>query len=71
MTSKSVVVEEANVEALVETTQLLTNVDSLLKPSTISANKAELIELLKDSILPTGFRFIDLFILSDVLSWWV
>ena len=35
MTSKPVVVEEANVEELVETNQLLTNVNNLLEPSTI------------------------------------
>ena len=65
MTSKPVVVEEANVEELVETNQLLTNVNNLIEPSIISAGRVELIELPKESILPTGFRFIDLSILSD------
>ena len=68
MTSKSVLVEEATVEELVETNQLLTNVNNLLEHSTISTDKVELIELPKDSILPTRFRFIDLSILSDVFS---
>ena len=36
MTSKSVLVEEATVEELVETNQLLTNVNNLLEPSTIA-----------------------------------
>ena len=67
MISKPVVVG-ANVEKLVETNQLLTNVNNLIQPSTISTDKVELMELPKDSILPTGFRFIDLSILSYVLS---
>ena len=54
MTSKPVVVEKAKVK----TDQLLTNVNKLSEPSTISKEKIELIELPKDSILPTGFRFI-------------
>ena len=68
MTSKPVVVEEATVEELVETNQLLTYVNNLLEHSTISTDKVELIELPKDSILPTRFRFIDLSILSDMFS---
>ena len=68
ITLKLVVVDEANVEKLVEINQLLTNVNNLLKPSTISTDKVELVELSKDSILPTGFRFIDLFIMLDVFS---
>ena len=62
MISKSVVVEKAKVK----TNQLLTNVNNLSEPSTISNEKIELIELQKDSKLPTGFRFIDLFIMSPV-----
>ena len=58
MTSKPVVVEEANVEELVETNELLTNENNLLKPLTTSTDKVELIELPKDSILPTRLRFI-------------
>ena len=65
MTSKPVVVEKAKVK----TDQLLTNVNKLSEPSTISKEKIELIELPKDSILPTGFRFIDLFILSPMFSY--
>ena len=39
MTSNPVVVvEEANVEKLVETNQLLTNINNLLEPSTISTD---------------------------------
>ena len=57
MTSKPVVVEEVTVEGLVETNQLLTNVNNLLEHSTISTDKVELIELPKDSILPTRFKF--------------
>ena len=68
ITSKPVVVEEANVEIFVETNQLLTNVNNLLEPSTISTDKFDLIELPKDSMLPTRFKFIDLLILSDVIS---
>ena len=66
ITWKSVVVEEADVEELVETNQLLTNMNNLLEPLTISINKVELIELPKDLILPTGFMSINLSILSDV-----
>ena len=47
----------------------MTHDNNLLESSTISTDKVELIELPKDSILPTGFRFIDLFILSDIFSW--
>ena len=47
MTSKPVVVEKAKVK----TDQLLTNVNKLSEPSTISKEKIELIELPKDSIL--------------------
>ena len=68
MTSKPVVVEEVTVEELVETNQLLTNVNNLLEHSAISTDNVELIELPKDSILSTRFRFIDLSILSDVFS---
>ena len=68
MTPKPAVVQETNEEELVETNQLFTNVNNLLQPSTISTDKAELIELPKDSVLPTGLRSIDLFILPDVLS---
>ena len=68
MTSKPAVVEEANVEELAETNQLLTNVNNLIEPSIILTGRVELIELPKELILPTGFRFIDLSILSDVFS---
>ena len=68
MTLEPVVVEEANIEELVQTNQLLTNVSNFLEPSTISTDKVELIELPKDSLLPTEFRFTNLFILSDVFS---
>ena len=68
MTSKPVVVEQANVEELVETNQLLTNVNNLLEPSTNQTNKAELIELPNNLVLPTAFRFIDLSILPNVFS---
>ena len=47
----------------------MTHDNNLLESSTILTDKVELIELPKDSILPTGFRFIDLFILPDVFSW--
>ena len=67
MTSKAVVVEEANVEKLVETNQFLAKANNLIETSTISTDKVELIELPKNSVLPTGFRFIDLSFLSDVL----
>ena len=46
----------------------MTNASNLLEPKTISTDKIELIEHPKDSILPTGFRFIDLSILLDVFS---
>ena len=68
MTLEPVVVEEANIEELVQTNQLLTNVSNFLEPSIISTDKVELIELPKDSLLPTEFRFTNLFILSDVFS---
>ena len=68
MTPKPAVVQETNEEELVETNQLFTNVNNLLQPSTISTDKVELIELPKDSVLPTGLRSIDLSILPDVLS---
>ena len=67
MTSKAVVVEEANVEKLVETNQFLAKANNLIETSTISTDKVELIELPKNSVLPIGFRFIDLSFLSDVL----
>ena len=63
MASKPVVIEEVHV---VEANQLLKNANNLLEPSTISTDKVELIELPQDSKLLTGFRFIDLSILSDV-----
>ena len=50
MTSKPLVVEEAVIEELVETNQLLTNVNKLIELSTISSDKVELIEFRKDSI---------------------
>ena len=43
MTSKPLVVEEAVIEELVETNQLLTNVNKLIELSTISSDKVELI----------------------------
>ena len=55
MNLKLVVVEEANLEELVKTTQLLTNMNNLIEPSTISTDNVELTELPKDSILPIGF----------------
>ena len=68
MTSRPILVEEAIIEKLVETNQLLTNVNKLIEPSTTSTDKVEFIQLPKDSILPKWFRFIDLFILPDVFS---
>ena len=68
MTSKRFVVEETIIEKLLETNQLSTNVNNLLKTSTVSTNKVELTELPKDSILPTGFTIINLSFLSDVFS---
>ena len=68
MTSKPSVVEEVITEELVATNQYLTNVNKLIELSTISTDKVELIELQNDAILPTGFRIIDLSILSDVFS---
>ena len=41
MTSKRIVVEKPNVEELVQTNQLLTNVNNLIEPTTISIGKAE------------------------------
>ena len=58
MNSKPADLEEVNLEELAETNQLFTNVSNLLETSTISADKVELIKFPKDSILPTGFRFI-------------
>ena len=52
MTLEPVVVEEANIEELVQTNQLLTNVSNFLEPSKISTDKVELIELPRDSLLP-------------------
>ena len=46
----------------------MTNVNNLIEPSTISADKVKPIDLPKGSVLPTGFRFIDLVIRSDVFS---
>ena len=54
ITSKPVVEKEANIKELVEINQLLTNVNNLLEPSTISTDKVELIELPKGSVLTTG-----------------
>ena len=68
MTSKPSVVEEVITEELVATNQYLANVNKLIELSTISTDKVELIELQNDAILPTGFRIIDLSILSDVFS---
>lgn len=68
LTSKPLLEEEANLEEIVETNQLLTDVNNLIEPLTISADKVELNKLAKDWILPAGFRVIDLSILSDVLS---
>ena len=48
--------------------QFLTNVNKLLERSTISTDKVQLTELPKESIVPTGFRFIDLSMLLDVFS---
>ena len=41
MTSNPVVVEEADVEKLVETNQLLANINNLLEPSTISTDNSQ------------------------------
>ena len=65
MTSKPVIVEVI-VEELVETNQLFTNVNNSLEPITKLTDEVEFIELPKDSVLPSGFRFTDLSILSDV-----
>ena len=65
MTSKLVIVEVI-VEELVETNQLFTNVNNSLEPITKLTDEVEFIELPKDSVLPSGFRFTDLSILSDV-----
>ena len=46
----------------------MTNGNTLLERSRILIDKVELIELPNDSVLPTGFIFIDLSILSDVFS---
>ena len=43
MTSNPLVLEEANIEELVETNQLLINVNNLIEPSTLSTDKAELL----------------------------
>ena len=42
--------------------------NKLREPSTTSTNEVGLIELPKDSVLVTGFSFIDLSIMSDVFS---
>ena len=52
MTSRPILVEEAIIEKLVETNQLLTNANKLIEPSTTSTDKVEFIQLSKDSILP-------------------
>ena len=49
MTSWPLVVEEAIIEELVESNELLTNENNVIEPSTISTDKFELIELPKDS----------------------
>ena len=48
MTSKPLLEEEANLEEIAETNQLLTDVNNLIEPSTISADKVELNKLAKD-----------------------
>ena len=65
--SKPLVDEGAIIAGLVETNQLLTNVNKLIEAS-ISTDKVQLIELQKYSLLPTGFTVIDLSILSDAFS---
>ena len=55
MNSKLLVVEEAIIEELIEANQPLTNVNNLMEPLTIWTNKVQLIELPKDSTLPTWF----------------
>ena len=44
--------------------------NNLMKPSTMLSDKAELIELSKDSILHTGFKFIDLSIPVRYIFLW-
>ena len=51
-----------------ETNQLQTDDDKAGEPATASNNKVEAIESPKDTVLPTGFRFIDLSVLSDIFS---
>ena len=68
MTSKPLVVEEAVIGELVKTNILLTILNNLIESSTIPTDKVELIELPMDSKLPTGLRFVDLSILSDMFS---
>ena len=63
-TSKPLVDEGAIIAGLVETNQLLTNVNKLIEAS-ISTDKVQLIELQKYSLL---FTVIDLSILSDAFS---
>ena len=48
-----IVEEEAIIEKLVESNQILTIVNKLIEPLTISSNKVKSIELPKDSMLPT------------------
>ena len=67
MTSERIVVEKPNVEDLLQTNQLLTNVNNLIEPTTISTGKAEF-NWASKRFRPTGFRFIDLSIQSDVFS---
>ena len=45
--------EEAIIEKLVESNQILTIVNKLIEPLTISSNKVKSTELPKDSMLPT------------------
>lgn len=66
--SKPLVDEGAIIAGLLETNQLLTNVNKLIEASTISTDKVQLIDLQKYSLLPTGFTVIDLPILSDAFS---
>ena len=51
--------EEAIIEKLVESNQILTIVNKLIEPLTISTDNVKSIELPKESILLTGFKFID------------
>ena len=48
LTSKPLLEEETNLEEIAETNQLLTDVNNLIEPLTISADKVELNKLAKD-----------------------